>query len=76
MSHNLSIVFLPGMASLVGLPEIGNIELGIAVQQAYDLVPHRTGGPTVSVTRENFEGDSLLPVIRIEVVGRARRPAA
>ena len=32
--------------------------------------------PAVSVTKESFEGDPLLPVFRIDVVGRARRPAA
>ena len=32
--------------------------------------------PAISVTKENFEGDPLLPVFRIDFVGRAQRPAA
>ncbi len=32
--------------------------------------------PAVSVAREHFEGDPILPVFRIDVLGRARRPAA
>ena len=34
--------------------------------------------PAVSVTKKFFEGDPLLPVFRIDIVGRARRyrPAA
>jgi hypothetical protein len=32
--------------------------------------------PAVGVTKESFEGDPLLPVFRIDIVGRAYRPAA
>ena len=32
--------------------------------------------PAISVTKESFEGDPLLPVFNIDIGGRAQRPAA